>query len=519
MIEIAYAIVRSFSATPAPDPVLFINGGPGGATYPMISTIVDDFAPILATRDVIFYDARGVGFSTPSLDCTREAFVQYPRIIDLMAATSLVDVAQGCRARLEAQGVDLSMYTTQTQAADAAALPAALGYSAWNLYGISYGTRVALTVLRDYSQGVRSVVLDSALPADMIDNTPHLEHVFDLCAADGVCNAVYPNLETRYTELIARLNETPLDVAGRTINGVQLHGLLNDVFAGGVVMMPSVISDIADGDTTFLREAFEEFDTPLPPGSNLLSGTSISTMCHEVVPFVENNGIVNAEVCAAWGVAPISAQQATISDVPTLVLAGTFDVYTPLASAYHVAETLSQSRVVEFPIGHAMGTTGMSCPMEAASSFFDAPTAPKTDCASKMRAPWFVIRARTATPFVFGGVALMGAGIAAFGMRTFAPTMRQRWGMSWRSAWRSVGLVQAVGAILLIGALEGIPRHIRGNRVQPWLEWARILILLDRMDHTQKCFLYEVFCQRAITPCHAVQKTDQRIMMAFHQRA
>ena len=62
---------------------------------------------------------------------------------------------------------DLMAYNTASNAADINDLRLALGYDQVNLWGGSYGTRLALGVMRDYPEGLRSVVLDSVYPPDV----------------------------------------------------------------------------------------------------------------------------------------------------------------------------------------------------------------------------------------------------------------------------------------------------------------------------------------------------------------
>ena len=70
-----------------------------------------------------------------------------------------------CHDRLVDDGVALDSYNTAENAADIADLRVAMGIEEWDLYGVSYGTALALTVLRDHPEGVRSVVLDSVSAA------------------------------------------------------------------------------------------------------------------------------------------------------------------------------------------------------------------------------------------------------------------------------------------------------------------------------------------------------------------
>src|SRR5690606_20838751 len=103
-------------------------------------------------RDLIVFDQRGTGYSEPTLQCQELIDLTYETLdvvledeeafrLDLEASTA-------CRDRLVAQGIDLTAFNTQENAADVRDLRLALGYEEWNLLGISYGTRLGLTVLR-----------------------------------------------------------------------------------------------------------------------------------------------------------------------------------------------------------------------------------------------------------------------------------------------------------------------------------------------------------------------------------
>ena len=154
------------SAKPRRDPVVYLSGGPGGAGSFEVAFMLQH--GINADREVIFVDQRGTHRADPLLACPGwEQFifdaVSLPFAADSSTATD-TEVVKACRDQLAATGVDLAAYNTTENAADIADLRVALGIDSWNVYGVSYGSRLALTVLRDHPQGIRSVVLDSVSP-------------------------------------------------------------------------------------------------------------------------------------------------------------------------------------------------------------------------------------------------------------------------------------------------------------------------------------------------------------------
>ena len=104
--------------------------------------------------------------------------------------------------RTAATGADLSAYNSTENAADFADLRKVLGITTWNVYGTSYGSYLAQTLMRGHPEGIRSVVLDPGLtddlhhPRKLVDQThAGFDNLFRACAAETACNAAHPHLE------------------------------------------------------------------------------------------------------------------------------------------------------------------------------------------------------------------------------------------------------------------------------------------------------------------------------------
>ena len=241
--ELQLAIVASTSPTPA-EPILYLEGGPGGsavATVPFWWTT----SRLREHADVIVIDQRGTGFSTPSLDCW-EAYL--PRVSDPDGA---------CRARLARQGVPLQAFGSDDAAADVVDVMDALGLPRVSLVGSSYGTRLALTALRDHPARFRALVLDGVYP-------PHVRHlerqgnlgwsalnaVFEACGADPACDAAYPRLERTLIAAMVRRTAEPLAVPGGPLDGAALYLTLVDLLYDGdaAAYLPALIDAAYRGD-------------------------------------------------------------------------------------------------------------------------------------------------------------------------------------------------------------------------------------------------------------------------------
>ncbi|NSL87199.1 alpha/beta fold hydrolase [Chitinophaga sp. Mgbs1] len=219
-IQLAVMVLHSWSQTPLKDPVLFIQGGPGAAASADIGFWQDH--PFRENRDIILVDLRGTGCSVPAL-CTGEG----ARMIALLAADSRdtttagkTRVVQGCMAQMKKDSVDLSTYSSRAVARDLHALKAAMGYPQWNIYGVSYGTHIAMTYLEMFPTDVRATVLDAPV-APMSGYYNHLTGnfarslrlFFDHLRNDKTAAVNYPGLETLFYQTLHDLEKQPLEVA------------------------------------------------------------------------------------------------------------------------------------------------------------------------------------------------------------------------------------------------------------------------------------------------------------------
>ncbi len=432
-VRLHVAIFDSTNPDPPDDPIVYLDGGPGGESLSTLTFTIDTvWTDYLANREVIFFDQRGVGESTPSLDCPEVLEYELSIIEQVVDSADYIAGEQAalaeCRERLIADGIDLSQFNSATNAADVADLRVALGYDEWNLLGVSYGTRLATTVMRDHPEGVRSVVLDSAYTPDvsLLTEAPEnfvraLDVLFAGCAADPDCNEVYPDLEERTFALVDQLDAEPVTVPVRDVlNGEQydvpvdgllfLGALFQGLYSEAVIpVLPQMVDELEQGQGTTISLLL----TNQLVNANFLSyGMHLSVQCNEEVPFTDPAELAEAvaeipaledyydeastvgppvfDVCALWdaGVAAAVENQPITSGIPTLVMAGEYDPITPPRWGQRAAETLSNVTFVEFPgVGHAVSLSA-ECPASVALAFFDDPTAPvDASCAASMPSP------------------------------------------------------------------------------------------------------------------------------------
>ncbi|MFF3209632.1 alpha/beta fold hydrolase [Streptomyces sp. NPDC002886] len=431
-IRLAVAVIPSVSAEPAPDPVVFMAGGPGGEVFDDIPFLVS--SGLNKDRDLVVMAQRGNLYDQPNLACP-ELDHFYARSVGLPSYAPqteglMADAVKRCRDRLTADGTDLGAYNSTENAADFADLRTALGFKQWNVYGHSYGSNLALTYLRLHPQGIRAVALDSAAPAQFVslpfawaNAREGLDNLFKACEAEPRCKSRYPDLERTLNEQVRKLEAKPLTLNVRPPQGgdpvkVVLDGgaLVNLLVAKAIPFadFPAAIDELARGNPERLAKARAAGSVEVD--GQTAHGLTQSVVCGEWVPGHSTSDVLKAgreafpawpesaqaqapqlpfqdELCRIWNVPDRTAavRVPTVSSVPVLFINGTFDMKTGASWAPKTARTLSNSTTVQVPgIGHWV-VPQSPCAQKVLASFLADPTAPDTGCVAGLRWEPFTI--------------------------------------------------------------------------------------------------------------------------------
>lgn len=365
-------------------------------------------------------------YSDPELSCP-ELDRYYARQVSLVydapsTGRQQTAAARACRIRLVAAGIDLSAYNTTENAADFADLRRVLGIAEWNVYGYSYGSDLALSFMRDHPDGIRTVTIDSVVPPDIVSlpwtwssAREGITTVFDACAADPACGQRYPDLLETFTHLVEKLEADPIVARVRSPKGgarvrvILDGGTLVNMLVGNAVKPPDVpaaLHEVAQGNPRRFLEA-RAAGRALPALSEQAQGMTQSFVCREWAPYGSTADILRAgrqefpsfpnsvlrhapqlpfehELCQAWNVpeGPASQRARVHSDIPTLVISGTFDAKTGAQWGRYAASTLSRSTYVRINgIGHWV-IAQSDCAQDIFQSFLSTPLSPETACAA-----------------------------------------------------------------------------------------------------------------------------------------
>jgi pimeloyl-ACP methyl ester carboxylesterase len=299
---------------------------------------------------------------------------------------------RACHDRLLAEGFDLSRFTTRHNAADAADLMRALGLEQWSLYGVSYGTRVAMQLLRDVPQHLSAVVLDSPYPpvvnAELADAWL-LQRTFELftriCELADDCAYSPDQLKTWLDRALERVAKEMIRVSVRdpetdgdiavVYDDADFAWLLFEAMYQWDILpaLPDSVRALADGrlDSAMRGLIQDSVDNLLD--DSVSDAVASSVDCHDTGPvdsrvaervlarYPDVAGIKRYDwqyhACRYWqsGSAADAFREAVVADVPVLLMAGEFDPVTPVEWGELAARTLTNAALFIFPaVGHGV---------------------------------------------------------------------------------------------------------------------------------------------------------------------
>ena len=425
-VTMPVAILRSAAAEKQPDPYVYFSGGPGDAGIEAGGRLLA--AGLTPTdRDFIWFDQRGTGRSEPSLSCPEVQENTYDRY-ETTGTPAEEDEAtmvavRSCFEDLRSRA-DLDSYDTPTIAQDVADLREALGVDEWNIFGISYGTTVALEVLRSHPEGVRSAVIDSVYPPTVRNDfrayaqlgEDAFERLYEACAADEACNSAYPTLEQDVTDVAAALDEKPYRLTFTDPTGAERVANLTgqDIVDAAyfamyraelIPLLPLFVQQLKSGNYSPLDLVAEDLLGAL---SGIADGVWHSVECADRLETMQPADIdelrdeyplfgeflaapVYPDFCEELDLEPVddAFRDVPATEIPTLVMAGELDPVTPAEQAAATAEQLGDAATyIEFPgIGHG-ATPSSECGIEVFRSFLADPgAAPDTTCVDEMTGP------------------------------------------------------------------------------------------------------------------------------------
>jgi pimeloyl-ACP methyl ester carboxylesterase len=389
--------VLRFGATPRADvaPLVWLQGGPGGdiAGIAGVPLTVSEF--LTADREFIVYTQRGTGKAEPKLPCPE---------LDSLPPTGAPTAAEReagklaalrvCQQRATANGVDLSVLSTEENADDLEDLRAAIGYPKLDLWGTSYGSLLSLETVRRHPSSVRLQVIDAIvppqepwLPESGRNFQAALMKLLARCDASAPCKAAFGDGRTLLTQASAALQQ-PLALPDFGVS-LYSHDLIDIVFQ--LMYVPETypaIPLLLDSARRRDAVAMERVLTPFADGLNETSETFsllmfVSVSCQdqsryqsaadidkalqgvfpEVAPSFLAQALLYQEVCKGWPLPQAKKEPfaAVTSSLPTMVVSGELDPITPARYGDTALATLSNARHLVYPGGGHGNSVSAPC--------------------------------------------------------------------------------------------------------------------------------------------------------------
>ena len=405
-IGLKLAIARSDAQVPEPDIAVLLAGGPGEAATESWVLEAPAFAEVRKHHDVVLLDQRGTGSSNP-LSCEKAEDASNDTSVTLDLDKVRTQVA-ACLAEVQKKA-DPRFYTTTVAAQDLEDVRKALGSPQFDLVGVSYGTRMAQQYLVHYPDGVRSIVLDSAVPNQTVlgeDFAANLDDAlkknFANCMAIAACKQRFGDSMQTLDQLRDALRANPHTVSFRDPQTYEMVDRpLTEFSLASVVrlfayepetaaLLPLSINAAAHGDVGPLLGQAKLLNGDLSGDMN--NGMSMSVMCSEDADLLQprlqdqntilGNHLVDAlkAQCDAWphGTRPANFHDPLKSDKPILILSGELDPVTPPRYGEEILQGLTNGRQLVFKgQGHSLLPRG--CMPQLLGKFIDKPDPKQLD--------------------------------------------------------------------------------------------------------------------------------------------
>jgi pimeloyl-ACP methyl ester carboxylesterase len=418
-IDLQFAVVKALNRRSTAAPLFLLAGGPGQSAIDMYASFAGAFARINRNHDLVMVDQRGTGRSNP-LAC------DYPEDWD-SAADDLAQVRAATSACLAKLGPHVRFYTSSIAVRDLDTVRRRLGYPVIDLYGVSYGTRMAELYMRRYPAAVHAVILDGVVdpeqplgPDTPLDGERALRQIVARCGEAHDCAKAYPHLGQELADLRARFGpekapltlDDPSTGLPRSVdfNRAMFNAALRflSYSATESSLLPTLIHEAAGGDLKPL--AAQTLMLASQVKDQLAIGMQNSVICSEDAPFFGNDAAQRTRIgssyqgtdqvdalrviCALWPSGPVDADlHAPLrSDIPTLLLSGEADPVTPPDAAERAAHLLSRHRLIVLP-GEGHGQLATGCMPRLMAQFLDDDEPERIDLACLAQhtpAPFFV---------------------------------------------------------------------------------------------------------------------------------
>lgn len=401
-IEIAYIVLNAKDAASKEYPMIFLSGGPGGAS--LSAGRIESWLkhPIREKRDIILLDQRGIGYSSALPNMHREIHTIMAKDANEAEEQSMmVKLIASFKQKCKDLNIRLQNYNTFQNAKDVGMLMKFLDYEKYNLYGVSYGTRLGRVVQDMYPDYLNAVILNSPNPIVgdlLIDRLKSyslaLERIFEYCEKEPNCHTEYPMLKEDYLRAINSLEQNPLeiDVDGKPFflnaqDGV--YFLRRKMYgADARTKVPALIVEYQDGGGPIIKNlvanefqstynfsmwlAVERYEMYNPENTSEVIDETYETLPLLPVKLGFFSSVYQA--LEDWHDASLAEDKKIfqLSSVPTMITVNHFDPVTPPENGHILMERLTNGQLFILDEG-GHGGGDVECRNKVMIAFMDDP--------------------------------------------------------------------------------------------------------------------------------------------------
>lgn len=389
---------------------LLVNpGGPGfGGMVLALQAPGIYSSAILEHFDIIGWDPRGTGESTPAVDCVDEYDTYFGLDVppsDQAEHDAIVEAGREFGIECEENSGEILPYiSTEASARDIDSIRQALGEDQISYFGFSYGSELGAVWVKLFPETVRAAVIDGASDPEAgyvqggLNQAMGFERQLDAflaqCSDDTTCAFNSGgDAAGAFDALMEELGQSPLEVsADRTpvTRGVAYTAVANAMYLQELWPgLAEALADAADGDGSGLLAGYDDYYQRLPDGSygnELEAFLAISCLddpgprtvegVDENIPEFQalaprlGDSFAYGYVCALWPIDPVGKVDVTgAGDGPIVVIGTTGDPATPLESTENMAKTLADGRLIVVTADQHTGYGVNSCVDDAVDAY------------------------------------------------------------------------------------------------------------------------------------------------------
>jgi len=415
-IDLNVVVIPAIHKNTENAPIFMLEGGPGAAATNDSSYYADSINFYRVNFDIVLLDVRGTGKSNP-LHCRQLQFKK--NLEEQLTEMYPLDAVKACYDSLSLNA-DLTQYNTTNMAIDIEVVRKWLGYEKINLFGLSFGTRLAQVYMKMFPASVESCVLWS--PTTTYSKMPLYHAAFAEesmsklmadCEKDSLCATSFPNFKYEFEELTKRGKEGPFTSNFKSQNGktrnVNIPWFAFQTKIRSLMYMPFGLRQIPHLVHQSYLGNWQPFLSLFPDASSyddfIAEGLYLCVTCIEDVPFISEEDAdlltkgtfmgryridQQQGACKNWvnGVVPADYFEPLTSSIPTLVFSGYFDPVTPPSMAEQIVSTLNKSFLVTIPaMSHTFdGLSNPECFDKLVLEFYTNPSVrPNSECVNEMK--------------------------------------------------------------------------------------------------------------------------------------